>query len=532
MMDFKIIQIGKTSYFIHNILKLITGNTIVAVNIHNIIIPTIIAIVSYLVMKNLGIQNLICICGSIVYAFLPFYFLRMYCHFYLASYYLVPVSVMLCFWILEDDNFFKFEGFFKNRRNLLAMLFCFLIVNDGNGYYSFFTAIIIFITGISLAIKNKNIKNAFPAMNLLLTIIAFLSINLLPGFIYTSMHGDVLVGKRSPIESEFYGLKIIRLFLPLKIASYFPKHQRLIEWIQNQFCPGEGSEYLGIIGALGCAFLLIAILFKKKDDIIGKRITLCSELIVFLILISTISGLSLAFSIFVTPQYRGYNRISIFIAYISILSVCLILNEYLKKISKNKKQLVNIAFVIICVISIFESFPGNVPDYKACKDAFTNDKNFIMAIENKMPKHSMIYQLPYHQFPEVGPQNNMSDYTLMAGYIQSEKLKWSYGGMKGRKSDLWNQAISSLPVREMVDNICFADFNGIYIDRRGYTESECQQLESELSAILNISPIVSENKMLCFFDMSKYKEELKSNLGTEEFLQKQKEVLNIVKGGI
>ena len=49
----------------------------------------------------------------------------------------------------------------------------------------------------------------------------------------------------------------------------------------------------------------------------------------------------------------------------------------------------------------------------------------------------MIYQLPYHGYPEGGFQNDMWDYHLLVGYLHSDKLKWSYGSVKGREGDSW-----------------------------------------------------------------------------------------------
>jgi hypothetical protein len=109
----------------------------------------------------------------------------------------------------------------------------------------------------------------------------------------------------------------------------------------------------------------------------------------------------------------------------------------------------------------------------------------------------MIYQLPYHRYPESGPVNSMNDYHLYVGYIHSNTLKWSYGSIKGR--DSWNEAVSEMDYASMVTYLKEQGFAGIYIDRRAYTADEQETLENELGEIIGNTPIVSENGNLSFF---------------------------------
>lgn len=44
----------------------------------------------------------------------------------------------------------------------------------------------------------------------------------------------------------------------------------------------------------------------------------------------------------------------------------------------------------------------------------------------------------------------MWDYHLFVGYLHSDTLKWSYGSVKGREGDSWNEEIGSLKADDMV----------------------------------------------------------------------------------
>lgn len=367
----------------------------------------------------------------------------------------------------------------------------------------------------------------------ILTVI-FVIIALMPTFFYTIQNGKnpaALV--RGYMGAEIYGLKIIQMFIPVS-SHGIPKLQHLISSYYNSTplpleCP---SLYLGIIGIIGFLILVCFIFIKEFDNKTHKEVIkkeyielkdnlkFISYLNIAAILLATVGGFSSLFSILISPAIRGYNRISIFIMYISILAVCFILSFIYNK-SGNKK-IFAVSCVVIFSLGIFEQFPGNPPDYKLAKALYMSDDNFVKIIEKNVPKGSMIFQLPYHQFPEAGPVNGMSDYNLFGGYLHSDKLKWSYGGMKGRRSDKWNEYVSSLDLEDMIKTISIAGFEGIYIDKRAYTEEEYNKLENQLKSVIKTNPVYSENDDLSFFNMNSYNKKYRS-LYTESELDKTKQ---------
>ena len=139
------------------------------------------------------------------------------------------------------------------------------------------------------------------------------------------------------------------------------------------------------------------------------------------------------------------------------------------------------------------------PAYDTNKMNYISDKNFVENIENSVEAGSMIYQLPYHEYPEYGPVNDMWDYHLYIGYLHPKTLKWSYGSIKGRDEDKWNKNVGSMPIDKMVSYLKEQGFAGIYIDRRAYEEEELTTLEGSLKQILNEEPMISDNENLSFF---------------------------------
>ena len=136
--------------------------------------------------------------------------------------------------------------------------------------------------------------------------------------------------------------------------------------------------------------------------------------------------------------------------------------------------------------------------------SYNSDKKFVENIENTLGENAMVFQLPYHEYPEGGPVNNMTDYHLFIGYLHSKTLRWSYGGIKGREASEWSKYATSLPLNEMLEYICKAGFTGLYIDARAYREDELQELKSNIYNLINTNETISENGNLIFYDLRPY----------------------------
>src|SRR5205085_2127797 len=81
---------------------------------------------------------------------------------------------------------------------------------------------------------------------------------------------------------------------------------------------------------------------------------------------------------------------------------------------------------------VYDQTPRNFPQgYPAWRLDFAEDEEFARRMEASVPPGSMIYQLPYMPFPEVGPVNGITNYDLFRPYLHTRTLRWSYGAMKG-----------------------------------------------------------------------------------------------------
>lgn len=503
-------------------LYLFSDDAIVVRNIQFLCMFAMAAMMAYVVMRSLEVERGISVFSSILFGLAPYIFGRNVGHFNLSACYFVPLSILLCIWTFEEDEkYLHFDKtFFKNKKNVLTLIFTILIANNGTVYYAFFTCFFLCVVALYKAVLQKNIKVTVPAVKTCACIFFFLLIAFIPVFL-DLLKGGTLSVERGYEGGEIYGLKIIQMFVPLndhgigllnRIISKYNEIMPLVN--ENRYA------YLGVGAAVGFLIALFHLLLPSpvylsnptsKEQKENVRIHLLSKLIIFAILLATIGGFSSLLGI-ALPMIRSYNRISIFIMFMClyILAACLLkIKRRCVLSSKSVRVGVLCCCVLFCGFCLWEQLPTwgmNDEVLRQNKDLYEMDARFVSDIEEELQDGDGVYQLPYHGFPEEGPVNNMSDYALFTGYIHSKTLKWSYGSIKDTEEDLWNRNTASLPVDEMIDEIVEKGFKGIYIDKRAYDEESIALLMSSIETVLGETPYVSESGDLIFYNLYPYME--------------------------
>lgn len=477
---------------------MITGDAIKGYNVNIYLMYYLAALISYLVMRTLGIKRWIAVSGSLAFAFCPFIVMRALGHSQLAEGYFLPLSVLLCIWLYEREDVFCFNrSFFKNKKNWLMLLFIILIGSNGIAYYPFFTCYLLILTGLIKWIRTKRFRYMLKCCGAIAGIGVTLILHLLPGVFFRLQNGSNTGAyiRNGFVETELYGLKIIQLFLP-RSGHGNEGLTNLIESYNNQapLVTENITSYLGFLGVCGFIVLLLVFLAGEKNKAF-TRMRFLGQLNIFMVLLAAGNGIGTIFAFLISDQIRGYNRISILITYVSLLGLCLFMNELSQRY--NRYMVTSLGILLMC----FGLWEQHLPDtgtivYEA---EFESDRKFVGQIEDSVEEGSMIYQLPYHEYPEGGWVNDMGQDHLFLGMIHSDTLRWSYGGVKGRENDLYLKGISELSVDKMVEQVKAGGFAGIYVDRRAYEEEELKVLEDQLKQYTKNQGIYSENGNLSFF---------------------------------
>jgi len=122
-------------------------------------------------------------------------------------------------------------------------------------------------------------------------------------------------------------------------------------------------------------------------------------LTIFAVLLGTVGGLGSIFNLLVTPWIRGYNRIGIFIAFFSLAALLLLLD----RIPLKRLFLWGLAAGLVVLGIYDQTSTGMIPRYRSLKREYENDAAFVREIEDGLPAHSRIWQIPEMVYPEDEP---------------------------------------------------------------------------------------------------------------------------------
>lgn len=527
--DFPMFLTFKFDLFVLRFILFFYPNVFIALNLYYVLLPAFIGTTAFFALRSLNTPDWINMGGAVTYAFLPFYYMRALSHFALTTYQFVPLAFLLCVWGYKRKIFISFRKteLTKNYRNWMAVCFCILIANNGNGYWQAFSCFFLLATGLLALYDTGKWKSAVSCFIPLALITLFFAVALYPSVRYQVERGrNPEAVKRLIFESDIYGLKITQMLLPYEIPGNNRLETNFKHYLKEAPLTNENqTAYLGVVGSFGFVLLLSRLLLKRKElkqTNSDMLLDLFARLNICALLLAIIGGFGTVFSVFTAPGIllRGYNRISVYIAFLSIATVCLCAQKLIENKDGQKLRLcqTGLFFLLLTHFVCLYSWFHFCPNYSALRTKYQSDKQFVAGIEDILPEAAMVYQLPYHKFPEAGPVNLLLDYQLFTGVLHSKSLKWSYGGMKGREGDAWHSWVNSLQFSKRVKILSLVGFQGIYIDRRAYKQQELKELEKELSDCLKVIPIVSKDKNLAFYSMKAYNESYLTKY-TEEELQ-------------
>ncbi len=515
-----------------------TDDHALILNIFFILTFPLVTIASFYVFRQFNISLFPAILGSLLYTFTPYHLSRSEHHLMYSAYYAVPLIVLVMLWVCrlnsnnnqEDRQDISFN--LRNPKFVISIVFCLLIASTGGVYFSFFACYLFLVIGLIKTIAFKSLRYFLMPGFLTAVIFATMIANLAPSIIYQYKNGKTDTAQRIPAESEVYGLKIAQLVLPLTGHRYGPLRRMKDDYNRYPLVTENDDSTLGFVGAIGFITLLGFLLCRgfniaRAEGATQDSLSHLSLLNISAVLLGTIGGISAIFNLLVSPQIRCYNRISVYVSFFALFTIVLLLEKARQRFfpSRGLHVLFGVLILLLTVLGLIDqSAKRFVPVYDNAIVEYQNDADFIRKIEASVPAGSMIFQLPVKRFPETAAIERVTDYDLLKGYLHSKSLRWTYGAMRGRPSDLWQASVAANPIPEMVEAVALTDFEGIYIDRFGYRDDGAE-LENDLANLLNVKPLISNNGRLSFFTLSSYKQKLRETYSEKEISQKREKAI-------
>ena len=457
------------------------------------------ALAAYFVLRQMGRSRCTAGLGALLFAFLPYHVFRGESHVMLAAYEAVPLGALLLYWqfqpapMLFDESDPGWKPRLRNRRAIAAIVIA-LVLGATGAYYAVFSAVVLAAAGVGGLLAGWGWRRAISALALCALIAVSLGVNLAPSLLYTRSHGvDREARHADPVATEAFGLKLAQLVLPVpghRIKKLASLEQKSINTVQ----PSETGENLGMIGAAGFLGLLawgLTRLLRNRDTPLAPQLTPLAFGTLVMGLCGAVGGFSLLLALGGLPEIRSWNRVSLLIGFYALAAVGLALETAVARVKARRGAVLAGVVAVLLAFGIWdETTPAARPDYAGIKAAFARDDGVVKAAEQRLPRGAALFQLPFVKFPESPPVHNMTDYDHLRGYLHSSTLKWSYAEVKGRDHD-WQEAVSALPLENMLPVLVGSGFDALWIDGAGY-EDGGRDLAASLSRFTG-PPIATSN---------------------------------------
>lgn len=485
--------------FIEKIFVTLTRNWILGYNLFYLSGYYLIGITALYSLKQLKIDSIIAVPLAVIYAFAPYHQERGTGHLYLGMYFMIPLMVLYACRLLKEEQLFsKGKRIFGRKRQgwitwpNAARIVCLMCMALTGIYYTyfccFFFCVVILIKLLNYPYGDvrkkgfitKTVRGLWADIRQSLLCIFVMIVTLVtaavPNLIYWSQNGRAeAIAKKGNEGAEIYALKIVQLLLPTSNHRILFFHKvRNFYQVVYPLVNENGSAALGVFMAIGFVILCMALFMERKLSK-ESNIRIVSLLNLAALLFGTIGGYAVIISFF-TGAIRAYNRLSIFIAMFSLITMGTILQSLFVRWKKRWWLGFGMVFLLLCAI-FDQTKPDETWAYQADVDLYNKDAAFISAIDDIENDGAMIYQYPYMKYPENGGIVNMMDYSHLVGYLHSDNLKWSYGAVEGRTGGIWQAQLNEKTIPEQLKVLRETGFSGIYVDWHAYLPDERTAME-------------------------------------------------------
>jgi hypothetical protein len=408
--------------------------------------------------------------GALAYGLAPFVFAQSPHHLTVQWAWHVPLFLLVWRWVSTDPGIAPRSPRF---RTATAIGF---VAGLQNVYY---TNILCQLTLLGAAIQYVR-NRAKPALLSALTVIgvaafAFVLMSL-DTWTYKLIHGantQALVREYKWLE--IYGLKIVDLFIPPLnhhsglLSAFAIAHRQAAPLLD------ELASYQGIVG-LACLLWLVgtavAAMVRRQE----RDVPMEAWQILWIVLMFTTGGLNAIIGSLGFTMFRGACRYSIVILAITLLYAARRLSAIERaaatKPGEGRPMLWTATAAGLCLLVLWDQVP---PALKADKTALISrqieaDRQFTARMEAALPAGAMVFQLPIMEFPEA-PAPGVPPYDHLRPYLYGNRLRYSFGDVKGRADGNWQAQLGRLPsLEKVVEEIKARGFAAIYINRNGFPD--------------------------------------------------------------
>ena len=337
-------------------------------------------------------------------------------------------------------------------------------------YYAFFASFCICV-GAAIGYLVGRDRRVLASGALCLALICGSTVvNLSPTFYSWYRNGQpLIVREKVPAEAEVYGLKIRHLLSPVFPHRFPPFNQ----WVEREAAarfPGDNENWtarLGVVAGVGFVGLLVLLLVPDARSRGVPLLQSASRLTAASLLLGTVGGFGVVFNLAVTSDIRAYNRISVFIAFFSLLAVVIAIDRLF---TSRRARIAAAAAVLLVGLADQGQATRRINERHAGIAAEVADlRSLTAALERALPPGAMVFQLPVRVYMSESDFGRMKQYDQFKPYLVSKALRFSYPAFSNEQVR-WQQAMSRLDMTTLGSRLAAERFAAVLVDRYGYED--------------------------------------------------------------
>lgn len=504
------------------VITLFTADSVVAMNLYFVLGFVAAALSALWLFRRLKLSSAVSLALAVVFAIAPYHFIRGEGHLWLASYYIVPLSMALVIMALRGEPLWARPAAGSTWRTWLvspAVTTVVIVILTGTvqTYYAVFFLLLLAFAGVVRLIATGQWRRFWGAATVGVLTAIVMVVNMLPDIVFSWVNGaNGMALERDRTETEWLGLKVAQLLLPWS-GHRIPALKAIRDLYDTTYPLPSELPALGAIAAAGFVALFLSLAYvaatgrnrRVRSELFTERFTLFTGIagLTFVsFLFSTVGGLSTLVS-FATSSLRGWNRLSIVIALLSLIGVGILLDAAVRAlrsrlVSRPRFLAAVPAALVIVVIGIayVDQTPSGSPanDYV---DAWDADVGWFTTVDDALPAEALVLQLPYQPFPETVGPTGMQSTEVLIPYLHTTDIGWSGGGIRGRPRADWPAQFAGDDPAQIAVLAATAGFSGIHIDMDDMYPDDARELEAGLRLYLGEEPLESADGRYLFFSL-------------------------------
>lgn len=447
--------------------------------------------------RRLGLSPPASFVFGTLYGLSPYALYRDVTHFTLLSY-LVPLPCTLALVLACDRTAVL------GRRATGGLMAACCLLGFNYTYYAFFGCFFLVVAGLAGSLVHRTWRPGLLGLAATLLVGTCTTLNLLPSLRSWQEHGrPTIIRHKRPAEADVYGLKVRHLVSPLFEHTFPPFRAWTVREARAAY-PLENENMvsrLGLVATVGFLGLLAAVMLPERTGGLrdGPLLHAAARLNLAGLLLAAVGGFGSLFNLLLTPEIRAYNRITPFLAFLSLFAAGALFDAVGFTGRRGRSIALAAIVLLLGLADQAHALRRLNMAHPAMAGEFARLKTLVARLEAALPPRGMVFQLPLTRYLNDDGRAKMSPYDHLRPYIVSRQIHWSYPALWNSQVS-WQERVAKLPIPQLLPHLRSEGFVALLVDGYGYGDGGRALVDSAL-ALLGQASILARDERYVALDL-------------------------------